>query len=280
VAGTSGFMLVGGRDAEGQPVKDVHVAWVDEVSGGERLLGWQPLAGLDIPEPRANPVVGNVGEFVYVIGGEGPDGPSTSIYRLQIEEQDPALDELGLALGWAVALEMLLPEARSDAAGFVANGSIYVIGGVDGTGAAQDSVYWIVPDATTGDLPGGWQRLDASDLPGPVTGAPIAGVGSTTFTFGGETTDGLSDGLLRANLSPQSPFFQLGLFGATLPALSIKGQVGQQLGYIVAAGVATANFVILVLIGLAYSHQATTKRLIARLSGGRLKVPPEEEYRS
>ena len=68
--------------------------------------------------------------------------------------------------------------------------------------------------------------------------------------------------------------------GATLPGLSIKGEVGQQLGYLNAMGVGMLNFAILVLIGLAFSHQATTKRILSRLSGGRLKLPPEEEYRA
>ena len=277
--GTSGFVLIGGRDAAGQPIDEVHVAWVDEAGGGTRMLGWQPLAGLDIPEPRADPVVGGVGDYIYVVGGEGPDGPSESIFRLELVDREPAQDEAGRVLGWAVAQERLLPEARADATGFVANGSIYVIGGVDASGQPTDSFYWVVPDAATGDL-AEWQRLAQSDLPGPLAGASLAGVGSTAFMFGGTDAEGLSDGLLRAGLSPQPPFYQLGPFGATLPALSIKGEVGQQLGYMIAAGVATTNFVILVLVGLAFSHQATTKRLIARLSRGRLKVPPEEEYGS
>jgi hypothetical protein len=56
--------------------------------------------------------------------------------------------------------------------------------------------------------------------------------------------------------------------------------VGQQLGYLNAMGVGMLNFAILVLIGLAFSHQATTKRILSRLSGGRLKLPTEEEYRA
>ena len=42
--------------------------------------------------------------------------------------------------------------------------------------------------------------------------------------------------------------------------------------------VGMVNFVILVLIGIAFSHQAATKRIFVRLSGGRLKMPPDEEY--
>lgn len=277
VVGSSGFVLIGGRDAEGRPIDDVQVAWVDEVSGGNRLLAWQPLEGLNLPEPRADAVAGSVGEYIYVVGGEGPAGPTDSIFRLRLAGREPALDEAGRILGWAIAQEQLLPAPRSDATGFVANGSIYVIGGVDDTGQPQESLYWVVPDAANGDL-GDWQRLEQTDLSVPTAGAPLASVASTTFIMGGITPDGLTAGLMRAGLSPQAPFFQLGLFGATLPALSIKGEVGQQLGYINAMSVGMANFVILVLVGLAYSHRAATRRLISRLSGGRLKVTPEGEY--
>ena len=47
-----------------------------------------------------------------------------------------------------------------------------------------------------------------------------------------------------------------------LPALGIGGEVGQQLSYLVAAGVATANFVLLILIGYAYNHPEKTKALL------------------
>ena len=126
----------------------------------------------------------------------------------------------------------------------------------------------------------GWQRLEQSDLAIPLANAPLAGVGATALVFGGETADGPSDGTQRAGLSPQPPFFQLGIAGATLPALSIKGEVGQQLGYLNAAGVGTVNFIVLILIGIAFSHQAQTRRIISRLSGGRLKADEEEDYRA
>jgi hypothetical protein len=279
--GTAGFALIGGRDAEGQPIDDVYVAWIpeDQASPSNTLQPWAPLEGLPLPEARAGAVSGTVGSYTYVVGGEGPDGPTDSVFRLELVNGRPATDESGAPLGWAVAQSQLLPEARADAAGFVANGAVYVMGGLDASGQPQDSVYWVVPDTTTGDLTGGWQRLDQTDLAQPIASAPIAGLGSTAFIFGGRDADGPADSLQRAGLSPQAPFYQLGLFGATLPGLAIKGEVGQQLGYMNAMGAGMLNFAILVLIGLAFSHQATTKRIISRLSGGRIALPPEEEYR-
>jgi hypothetical protein len=277
--GTSGFVLVGGRDAEGAPIDDVHVAWVGEASSSGRLLEWKPLEGLNIPEARANPVVADVGSFIYVVGGEGPEGATSSVYRLQLHDQEPGTDEFGKTLGWATAPpEQMLPEARALAVGFESNGSVYVIGGIDEAGDPTDTTLWAVSDQVTGGFDEGWQDFGVSDLKQPVADAPIAGVGATAFIFGGITDEGTSDGTMRAGLSPRAPFFQLGIAGATLPALSIKGEVGQQLGYLNAMGVGMANFVILILIGVAFSHQAASRRVISRLSGGRLKVEPKDEY--
>jgi hypothetical protein len=282
VAGTGGFVLLGGRGADGQPIADVYLAWIpqEQQPPSNTLQPWQPLDGLSLPEPRAEAVAGTIGDFTYVVGGEGPDGPTDSVFRLELIDGQPATSETGEPLGWAVAQEDMLPEARTDATGFVANGSLYDMGGLDADGQPQESLYWVVPNGTSGDVPEGWQRLEQTDLPSAIAGAPVAGLGSTAFLFGGTDAAGLSDGLMRAGLSPAAPFYQLGLFGATLPGLSIKGEVGQQIGYINAMTVGLINFAILVLIGLAFSHQATTKRIISRLSGGRLKLPPDEEYRS
>jgi hypothetical protein len=152
------------------------------------------------------------------------------------------------------------------------------MGGFDASAAPTDSTFWAVPEQVSGDFDAGWQSLEQSDLIHAVADAPIAGVATTIFIIGGITDEGISDGTMRAGLAPRAPFFQLGIAGATIPALSIKGEVGQQLGYLNAAGVGTVNFVILILIGIAFSHRAATRRLISRLSGGRLSVEPEDEY--
>lgn len=280
VPGTSGFVLIGGRGEDGAPTDGVHVAWVDEASASGRLLAWQPLDGLALPEARADAVAGSVGDFIYVIGGEGPDGATDSVFRLEISGTEPATDEAGRPLGWASPVaDLLLPEPRTDATPFSAGGALFVIGGEDGDGAPQSTVYWVVPDTTTGDLTGGWQHLSQTDLPVARADAPVAGVGSTAFIVGGTGPDGTSDGLMRAALSPGAPFFQLGIAGATIPAMSIKGEIGQQLGYLIAAGVATTNFVVLVIMGVALSRPAASRRVISKLSRGHLKPPPEDEYK-
>jgi len=281
VPGTSGFALLGGRDANGEPTDGVHVAWVELDSTNGRLLAWQPLEGLALPEARADAVAAVAGDFVYIVGGEGPEGATDTVYRLELNDREPATNEVGETLGWSVAPKgEALPEARTDASAFSASGSVYVIGGFDENGEPQDSQLWAVVDTTTGNFSEGWQRLDQTDLPVATADAPIAGLGGSTLIFGGQTAEGTTDGSLRAGLSPSSPFFQLGIAGATIPALSIKGEVGQQLGYINAMTVGMINFVILIIIGVAFSRPDSSKRVLSKLSRGRLKMPPEEQYRT
>jgi hypothetical protein len=85
--------------------------------------------------------------------------------------------------------------------------------------------------------------------------------------------------MVRADVAPRLPFFRLGLFGLTVPALSIKGEIGQQLGYIVAGSAALGNFVILVVIGYMFSHKADTYRFFRWITRGRFRPPREDEYR-
>ncbi len=278
VMGTGGFVLVGGRDANGQPTDGTYLAWLEP--DGDTMQPWAPLEGLALPEPRADVVATSIADFTYVIGGEGPDGATDSVFRLELVNGVPATNEAGALLGWAVAPEgQALPEARSGATTFNANGAIYVIGGLDADGVPQDSVLWAVPDTSTGTYEG-WQRLEQTDLPVAVAAAPIAGVGSHAFIFGGETPEGTTDASLRSAISPRPPFFQLGIAGATIPALAIKGEVGQQLGYLNAMGVGMTNFVILIILGVALSRPEASKRVLSKLSRGRLPMPPEEPYRS
>ncbi len=95
--------------------------------------------------------------------------------------------------------------------------------------------------------------------------------GSHVFLVGGTAAGTPTQGITRANLSPPQPFFRLGLFYVVLPALGIQGEVGQQLSYLVAAGVATTNFVILLLIGYAYNHPEKAKHFFNRIRERRRK---------
>jgi hypothetical protein len=182
-------------------------------------------------------------------------------------------------IGWATApASEQLPEARTEAATFTSNGALYVIGGLDANNAATDTFYWSVPSSSTGDIPA-WHQLDQTQLPEARANQGLASIGSFVYLVGGTGADGAPlASVARANLSPKPPFFQLGILGATIPALSIKGEIGQQLGYLNAMGVGMTNFVILVLIGYAMSHRQGTLRLLERVTRGRVKAPREDEF--
>lgn len=273
VATAAGIMLIGGRTAEGI-VADVWQANVGEANP-PTLGEWEALA-ISLPEPRADGTAVLVGEQLYVLGGEGPAGVTDSIYRLPLSDGGPKANAEG-EVAWYIALPGRgLPEPRARGAGFTANGVLYLLGGVNAEGAPQNSNLWTSVSAN-GDLPT-WQRTDGTDLVEPRAGAAASNVGSFTFLFGGEGPSGIVDGSMRANISPLPPFFRFGLFGATLPALAIEGEIGQQLGYINAFGVGMANFVVLIAVGLAYAHRQATMRVIERVSRGRFRAPREQEY--
>lgn len=271
----NGIYLLGGRTAEGL-TDAVHLAAFGEADP-PTLEEWQETR-LPLPQPRAQAAALTVGDMLYVLGGEGPEGISRSVFRLALDEGQPLTDpDSGDLQGWAEAPEgQQLPVPRARASSSTANGVLYVIGGVDASGEPQASTGWTVPTAG-GDFPR-WERLDQSDLPEPRAGSALANVGSFAFLIGGDGPAGPVDATLRANISPETPFFRLGLFGATVPGMAIEGEIGQQLGYMAAAGVGTGNFVALILIGLAFSHRAATARIIERLSRGRFRAPREDEY--
>ena len=106
---------------------------------------------------------------------------------------------------------------------------------------------------------GGWKHLDVSDLPtGLAGGAPII-LGPDAIAVGGTTAAGVTNASHRANIAPEAPFFQLGLVGATVPALKIDGEIGQQLGYLNANTIGVVNFALFVVIGWAFAHRAQIK---------------------
>ena len=126
-----------------------------------------------------------------------------------------------------------------------------------------------------GDIPE-WKHLDVSDLPAAgLAGAPAVVTGPNAILVGGETApDAILASSVRANTAPQSPFFQLGLVGATVPGLKIEGEIGQQLGYLNAAGVGTVNFIILILDRRGVRPQgADHGRLLAPASVHRVAAP-------
>jgi hypothetical protein len=282
VAGTNSIWLIGGQGADQSYSRKVYRSVLNSSVNPPTFGPWQEQSALVLPAGRALAFGAQVGNYLYVIGGQDAHGAQAGVFRLQLDAAgDPAVDPTTKGvLGWSASTPtQSLPEARSDAAGFVSNGGIYIVGGSDAAGRPTGSFYWTVPDAS-GNVPGGWQRLQADNLPanGPRIGAAAVVTSGQAFVIGGTGDKGPSVATFRANVAPAPPFFALGLVGATVPALSIKGDIGQQLGYLDAAIVGGTNFALLVLVGVAFSHRRGTRRLFSRLTRGRVRPPVDDTY--
>ena len=269
---SDGVFLVGGEDAEGALQSSI---WKTTVDSRGTLQAWEPQANLVAPVRSAVAMLD--GDYLWVVGGVTTTGEPTGLVQ---RGETPAAAEGGSGGGHggattttSAATEIVrvgikegavnLPVARANSTGLLANGVIYVIGGEDASGP-KGEVYWAVPDAK-GEL--AWQTLEQTNLPAEgVSGGAGVVSGSTALVVGGETTGGVLASSARAYLAPQPPFFQVGIFGLTVPALSITGEVGQQLGYLNAALVGTVNFAILIAIGVAFAHRERTVALIRRIT--------------
>jgi hypothetical protein len=280
-----GLLTLGGVGPDGQPTNTV---WKSTLDQNAALGEWTPQR--ELFEPVADGVAVLNGDFVWVIGGRDASGqPTARVQRGTLsggsapdasgegeEADDPA--DAGGGLGddadpqpvgvevWAVNDAANLPAPRVDAMGLGANGSIYVAGGTDGS-APQRDFYWAVPTAgQDGDDLGEWKRLDQTNLPeGGRARAAIGLSGADLFLVGGIAGSEPQVNSLRANTAPEEPFFQLGLVGVVVPALKIEGEIGQQLGYLNAAGVGGAMFAILIAIGYMFAHREQTARFFERV---------------
>lgn len=280
----TGLLLVGGDDGTGPSDSVFFDRFDSRASGGGKFTGWvQEPAGLTLPEARESSTAYVAPGFVYVAGGVAPNKqPSSSVFRLSLTlcpgDPNANCDERDLPGQWAVSQgTAALPGPRAEAAGLYANGTMYLIGGRDDKGPVN-TVLWAVPETqnqfSKGELRyGGWQHLAASDLRLPRAGAGMAAIGSYAFVVGGSGDPAAGTSLERTNLAPAAPFFRLGLVGVTIPGLQITGDIGNQLGLLAAAGVFTADFVLLVIIGWMYNHRPQTWAFFSWVTRGRIRNP-------
>jgi hypothetical protein len=261
VPAADGLFLVGGTADGTTPVKTV---WKSTFDNAGTLQAWQPTAELFQEATDATAVI--AGDYLWVYGGTSAAGPTRTVQRgeFQVDDEETRVDESTTLRQFGVAGGNVdLPEPRTNAAGFTASGALYLIGGSDANGPRSE-LYWTVPDAN-GNI-AEWKHLPQSDLPaGGLSGTAPVTLGPNVVLAGGETADGPITGAARANIAPREPFFQLGLVGATVPALKIDGEIGQQLGYLNANTVGIVNFVILLIVGWAFAHKAQVAAMRDRL---------------
>jgi hypothetical protein len=246
VAASDGILLVGGTNGTG-PVNTVFKTTFDTKTGAPGK--WEAQTGT-LFTPVTDASAAMVGSYLWVYGGTAPDGKP--IATVQRGEFGTGADATKVVKFGVRGGPIDLPAPRTNFAGFTANGALYAIGGSDGA-TPQSTLYWATPSAT-GNI-AEWKHLDVSDLPGGNTGGAPMILGPDVIIVGGTTAAGPIASSVRANLAPEAPFFQLGLVGATVPALKIDGEVGQQLGYLNANTIGIVNFAVFVIIGWAFAHR-------------------------
>jgi hypothetical protein len=255
-----GVILVGGR-ADAGPTKTVWKATADAKGVLQPWVAQAPMV-----QPRADEAAILVGSSIFVYGGVDASGPTAGVQRGDLTTDASQVTHL-TQWGTPTNPGANLPAPRTDAAAFAANGALYLVGGTDGT-SSKSELWWTTPDPTGAIV--SWQHLPQIDLPpGGLVGSSGVSSGAAAFVIGGATPDGITTASARTNLAPMPPFFRIGILGATVPALKIDGEIGQQIGYLAAAGVATGNFVLLIVIGWMYAHKEQTRALFARLRRGR-----------
>jgi N-acetylneuraminic acid mutarotase len=257
---TDGMVVIGGEGPEGP----VTTTFKSKLDAQGKLGKWEEEAPL--ARPQADALGATVGDFILLYGGHDDAGPVGAVQRgsigLEAAEGFPENPDQGKVTKWDIDNAWNLPGARDDPAGYTANGTLYLMGGSDNDGPRTE-VYWAIPN-NDGTVPE-WKHLPQSDLPYGLTGASAFVNGPNAVLVGGETTDGVIQTSLRANNAPQAPFFRLGPFGMTVPGLKIDGEIGQQLGYLNAAGAGTVDFVVLLIIGWAFAHKAQARSMVSRV---------------
>jgi hypothetical protein len=255
---SDGLVVMGGVDETGTPTRTV---WKNGIDATGKAKPWADQAPL--VEANADGFAAHVGEFIYLIGGRSDTAPAVASVQLgDVGTNAPATDPNAIVEPWKVSAQTNLPVNLTNLAGFTANGVIYLQGGSDGT-TPTDKTYWTTPPAN--GVITGWQNLSQTDLGAGLQGASAVVNGSYAFLLGGATASGPVNVPARAYLAPMTPFFQLGILGATVPGLSLGGEVGQQIGYMNAALVGTLDFVLLILIAVALNHRETVAQTVHRL---------------
>ncbi|MEI6156634.1 MAG: kelch repeat-containing protein, partial [bacterium] len=265
---SDGIVVLGGEGSDGSPTTTV---WKAKLGSSGELDPWAPF--MELPAPRSFAAASLVGDSIYVWGGKDATGPAAAALRGDIAVAPPVPTghsaavpnpdaaaqgdaEIGTIYRWrATEGGGSLPTPRDGAAMWSANGTLYIAGGkVDG--AATTSVLWAAPVPATGIT--AWSSVDLSNLPADSARVGASGVvvGAHAMLLGGADAAGsFTSGALSAGTSPKSPVFRAGLFGLTVPGLALQGEVGQQIGFLSAAGAWTLNFVIMLGAAVAYGQR-------------------------
>jgi hypothetical protein len=255
---SDGLVLVGGTNGK----TAVNTVWKTRTDASGVPGKWTPQSPLF--EAVVDSTAVHVGDVVFVVGGTNAKGDVVATVQQGLVGGPKATadDPNAIVALWRVSTQTNLPGPRTNMSSYTANGVIYVQGGSDGS-VPRTETLWAQPDAN-GVIPG-WKHLAQTDLGQGLEGSAGVASGSHAFLIAGRTPDGVTGDIARTNLAPQEPFFQVGLLGAVVPALKLDGEIGQQLGYLNAATIGGINFVLLILVGYAFNHEAQVRALWSRI---------------
>ena len=232
-----GLLLIGGRNADG-PVDDHLEDAAQRAGRARRVVRRGSRSSRRRPtRPRSSSATTSGCTAAAMRTARSARSSAARSAKPAAEGLPDNPDE-GKLVRWDINNAANLPVARTNAAGWGANGAIYLAGGDDGTGPQSRGLLG-GPDDRPVTSPSGststQMDLPASGLegaPAVVTGPNVILVGGVTSTTGARSSPRASGRTSRR----MSPFFQLGLVGVTVPGLKIEGEIGQQLGYLNAAG--------------------------------------------
>ena len=127
---------------------------------------------------------------------------------------------------------------------------------------ARPRDYWTTPDAD-GVIPE-WLHLDQTDLGAGRRGLGRRRVRRVRVPVRRRARPGPTNGagahVPRARSRRSSSW---GSWARPCRASQLGGEVGQQIGYMNAAGVGTVNFILLILLGWAFAHKAKVRAMVA-----------------
>ncbi len=149
---------------------------------------WDPDKLVNLPQPTYGHASVVVNGRLYILGGRTGLSTSTTldeVYWGKIFGHDGQIKALYKPNTWTAVAPLPRPLYRP--AVFQFEGRIYVIGGQDTTGVAQDRIYFAMVQPN-GDIPqGSWQQ-NALNLPTPLSGHSALVSNGRVYVVGGSTT--------------------------------------------------------------------------------------------
>lgn len=110
---------------------------------GGRFDAW--TSTLALPAARWNHQTAVYGGYIYVVGGNSGSSSQTTVYWAKINNSTGAIEAPnpgnGACASWCTSSNYDLPSSRQGAAIVIYSGYMYIMGGINGAGTRQDTVY-------------------------------------------------------------------------------------------------------------------------------------------